>query len=310
MLEIAHTRRLLAAALLWGASATLALAQEPPPELPEPVKLAQARGTALFEVHNYEAALAEFAAAYRLLDGYPQQYLVLSNLALCHERKFRYVQAIESYERYLAEGGARVDDRAEVEASIARLESLIATVSIDSNVPADVWVDDRKVGRAPGTVRVSPGRHLVELRANLYESARQALDVEAGAALERRFELSRLSQFSGLGPGYFWTFAGLTAATLAVGVGFGVHALNLDADGHARAGRDRLLNRIEDEAAVSRAASAADVLYASAAVLGASTIVLFFLTDWSAAPQERTPAPRIAPYANGTAWGLRAGGAL
>ena len=264
-----------------------------------------ARGEALFEAQNYGAAMAEFSAAYDQLAGYSRRYSVLSNIAACHERLFHYDLAIAFYQRYLDEGGESIEDRAEVEARIHTLDQLLATLTLVSNVPADVWIDDRIAGRAPGVIRVSPGRHLIELRAPLRESKRRDVNLAAGSAGRLVFELEELSQYSGLGPGYFWTFAGLTVVAVGIGASFGIAALDADADGAARALQNRFLNTEQDEDAVKRTARVADIAFIGAAVLGASATVLFFLTDWH---DERV----LEPYAtgDGRAWQLGVRGAL
>jgi hypothetical protein len=307
---------LAAAALQCATNTSLAHAQSADPVEWADARPALARGEALFTAHNYGAALVEFSAAYRLLDGHPRQYLVLSNVAVCHERLFHYDVATTYYERYLKEGGARVEDSAEIEIRLRSLHRLLATLTIASNVPADVWVDDRHVGRAPGSIRVSPGKHLVELRATIHESARQEVDVAAGTSLRLHFELGELSQYSGLSSSYFWTFTGLTVAALGVGTGFAIAAVQSDSDGRARAEQHRFLNTVEDEASIRRAAATADVAFGAAALLGASATILFFLTDWQdrppPTPRTRAARRRLEPYAGADlrTWQLGLRGAL
>lgn len=255
-----------------------------------------ARGEALFARSNFDAALSEFARARQLLEGHPRQYFVLHNMALCHERMFRYDQALPLYERYLREAPPDEPDRAAVAAVVQTLRGLLSTLAIQSNVEAEVWVDNRRVGDAPGEVLLSPGRHVIELRAKLYEAERRELSVGARERLRLRFELQRLSTYSGLPRLYFWTGVGLTGAALVAGTIFGARALDAQAEGERLAGLR--LDPAPQEERVQNLALAADVLFGSAAVLGVTTTVLFFLTDWGTR-EEQAPAAAIevAPFA-------------
>ena len=85
-----------------------------------PDALAEARrrhaaGRSLLEANppDYNAALAEFQRAYDLLEGHPRRYLELSNIGRCYQGLGQYDRAMEYYERYLREGGAQAEDRAQ-----------------------------------------------------------------------------------------------------------------------------------------------------------------------------------------------------
>ncbi len=301
---------------------TLAAAQPAPqpsaPEEPEEeaaARRAVARGEALFAAGNYDAALTEFQQAYDLLEGDSRQYLVLNNIAVCHERMFRYDLSLKFYERYLSEGSPSAEDRAEVQGILRGLRGLLAKLRIESNVQAEVWVADRMIGQAPGEVWVPPGRHVVELRAAVYESARREVRVTAGQTVDIRFELQGLSQFSGLSPVYFWVGSGLTAAALSVGAVLGLEALREDSAGHDREERSRYLNLEEDEKRVKRLTLAADLAFGTAALFAVSSAVLFFLTDWEADEHPNSPENpsanliasrvRVAPMFGTASWGLQ-----
>jgi len=290
-----------------------------PDSASHPAQAIVTRGEALFAAGDYDAALGEFEQAYELLAGHPRRYVVLHNLALCHERSFRYDSALAYYERYLREGGPQAEDRALIERVMGTLRSLLGSVQIASNVHAELWVDDRRLGDAPGTRLLPAGRHVIELRAPLYESARREIDVRARVRHGLRFELERLSQYAGPSPVFFWTGAGLTVAAAATGAVFGVNALSENADGKARMKIDRNLNTIGDERRVDRLALSADIAFGAAAVLAISTTVLFFLTDWDAGEPEAKPRPsaraatgslRVDPWLGRSEAGLSVRGAL
>jgi len=285
--------------LMAGATAAHAQPASPLPSVaaqPEDARVAQARsivarGEELFARGNYDAALSEFARAYRLLEGHPHQYRVLHNQAVCHERMFRYDLALPLYEQYLARAPLDESDRAVVEAVVRTLRGLLVPVEITSNVEAELWIDDRHMGRAPGKVLVPAGRHVVELRSSLYEPARAELNFAAGERPRLRLELQRLSNYSGLQPAYFWTGLGLSAAALFTGSVFGARALTASDHGKYRAEQQH----VEASAQADQAgdlAGAADVFFITAAVLAATTTVLFFVTDWQETPPEPAPAGR------------------
>jgi tetratricopeptide (TPR) repeat protein len=249
-------------------------------------RVAAKRGETLFAAGNYDAALSEFTEAYRWLDGEPLRYQLLNNIAVCHERSFRYDQALAYYTRYLDESGPDARDRSEVERIVRTLRALLARIAVASNVRAEVWIDQRRVGSAPGHFAVPAGRHAIELRAPRYESSRRELQLSAGSQAQLRFELARLSQFQGISPAYFWTSLALTAATLGVGIGTGLSALAAHRAAERRAAQDPFLNTLADQRALQRTTLIADLAFGGAALFGASSIVLYLLTDWRA-PVER-----------------------
>ena len=253
-----------------------------PPQAAEDPRLVQARsmlarGRALFSAGNYDAALAEFMRASELLQGHPRQYIVLNNIAVCHERRFRYDMAVRYYEEYLGRAPENEADRAQVVAVLQTLRSLLATLEIESSVPTEVWVDDRLVGTGPGKVLIPSGRHSVELRASLYESQRMEVHAAAGQSQSIRFAPRRLSTYEAPDRAYFWVALGLTGAAVGVGTVFGIRALAAN-----DAGEDKARAFLASEAEAERARElslAADVSFGAAALFGAASLVLHFVTD-------------------------------
>jgi tetratricopeptide (TPR) repeat protein len=254
-------------------------------------QLAIERAEELFDAENYAGALSEFATAHTLLEGNSKRAAMLNNIALCHERMFHYDLALAYYERYLHEAGPQARGRAAAESALRRLRRLLVTLEVESNVAAELWIDSRRIGRVPGRVLVPAGEHVLELRAPLYESTRRELSLPAGRSARLRFELERLSQYRGISPAYVWIGAGVTIAALGTGVGFGISALAADHAGEERRRRDPLLNTVEAEASVKRRALAADIAFAAAGVLGATTLALFFVTDFGGERASLTFGP-------------------
>lgn len=248
------------------------------------------RGVQFFDAENYDAALTEFERAYTHMQGHPKRFFVLDNIGQCHERKFRYDRALEYYRRYLKEGGEAAEDRAVVQATIRTLEGLLATLTIQSNVAAEVWVDDRQMGNAPGDVLVPGGLHVIELRAAGYEATKKEVSIAARERQTYEFKLDELSQYEGLSPVYFYSGVALSAVSLAAGSYFGLKALSEDEAGHQSVEEDgEFAVTPEDEDHVKQLALTADICFASAAVLGVGTTLLYFMTDWGDAKEE-TPA--------------------
>jgi PEGA domain-containing protein len=266
----------------------------PPPSTPSPSTpegtasepdetLARARAVVavaepLFLAGHYEAALAEYSRAYQILEGHPRQYWVLHNLAACNERLFRYDVAVELYEHYLRRAPASEEDRKEVSAILATLRSLLATLVIESSVAGEVWLDDRRLGAAPGKWRVPAGRHIVELRADRYESQRREVQLSAGQLEIDRFQLRRLSTYAGPPPVYFWVAVGLTGAATVAGATAGFMALNAREQGREQAAL--YLDTQADAERTRHLALASDIGFGAAALFGATATVLYFVTDW------------------------------
>lgn len=232
----------------------------------------------LFMAGHYAAALAEYARAYEILAGHPRQYWVLHNLAACNERLFRYDLAVQLYEEYLRRAPATEGDRKEVEAILQTLRSLLALLVIQSSVPGEVWLDDRLLGAAPGRFRVPAGRHIVEVRADHYESQRREIQLDAGQVQVDRFQLQPLSRYRGPSPAYFWVAVGLTGAATVAGTTAGVMALNAHQQGKEQA--VLYLDTQADAARTRHLALAADIGFGAAVVFGATATVLYFVTDW------------------------------
>jgi tetratricopeptide (TPR) repeat protein len=255
-------------------------------------RTAVARAKALFAVGDYGAALAEFTRAHELLHDDPRQGAVLNNIAVCYERMFRYDLALAFYERYLREGSASAEDRAEVEAVMKSLRDLLGTVRITGVTRGEIWIDDRKLGDVAIDVLVPAGLHVIEIRARGYESQRRELRVSARAVHEVHIQLEPIDTYRGLPSTYFWVGTGLTAAAVITGTVFGVAALSEHSDGQREADRGLYV----DGKAADDLALQADVAFGAALALGVGTTLLFFLTDWGGHPsaEHDSAAIRVA----------------
>ncbi len=262
---------------------------------------------------DFAGALAEFVRIYDLLEGNPRRFFVLWNMGRCQEQLFRYGEALTSFQRYLQEGGAGAELAPQVRQKIAELEARLATVSIQTNVAsAEVWVDDRHVGTAPGDIRVDGGQHNIELRARGYAPSRRALSIPARTHETIAIELDRVS--AGISPVFFIGGAALTAVAAGIGIGFGAAALGEQGriQGLLSSGSDDRFQVTQAQIdAMEQNALLADVFFGAALVFGVASVVLVFVTDWGggASPPERASL-RVAPFATGTMGGLVAEGSF
>lgn len=265
--------------------------EETPAESPEPEDAATAeararftQGLALADAGNCSGALAEFEAALALL----RRPSILFNIARCQEQLNRYDLAVTAYGTFLAEADPDDPDRARAESTVEQLGRLLGTIHLESNVPAEVWLGDRVVGASPGDVLVPGGVHVIELRATGRIPERREVQVSAGSEVSLEVELASAQEITQvqnttqvtvdappLPAGLTVAMMGASAATLGVGLGFGVYALTLSDSERAR---DARLPRDGD--AIDEAALFADIFFIAGGVLTAATVAMAFLTDW------------------------------
>lgn len=288
-------------ALALGLVSAPALAQSP---VPPRARAHLDRGEQLFGASAWDAALAEYEAAYEALAGHPSRCVTLFNMAQCHERAARYDEALRFYQRYLDEGGARESDSGEVRARIGMLEGLLGTLQVTLRWPsgtgpsAELWLSGRRVGAAPGQVRLPGGTHAVEVRARGYERVSEVVTLTAGAT--RSVEIAMRQLGSALDPAIFWATAGSAAGALVLGVALGSWALARH--GELSSIDPQALRTRADLAELSSIALAADISFATAGALGVAAIVLAFLTDFAGgSSSSASVVPWVSPSSIGLA---------
>jgi tetratricopeptide (TPR) repeat protein len=263
------------------------------------------RGVELFREGNYRVALIEFQRAYEIAPS----YRILYNLGHTHRELQDYAEALASFEKYLADGGAEIDAerRASVEAMIEKLRSRVANLEITINVSgAEILVDDVVVGAAPlsAPVRVSAGRRKVYASMGSRTSAARYVDVAGGdvakVVLSFTDEPARPAparpepsappppvapQRRGSG---VWIGFAATGALASVAVGMGVLALGAKGD------FDQTLNNAVTATEIERARSKTRTFALAADVLGASAIVAGGVTLGVALSGNRSGAKKRA----------------
>jgi hypothetical protein len=136
------------------------------------------RATELADDGQPEAAIVEFQRFYDLT----HQFAVLYDIGQVYLSLAKPVEAVDAYQRYLADGGKRVPAarRAEVEKEIERQNARIATVRI-RGLPqgAVVRLDGKEIAKAPITapVRVGMGTHTIAASAEGYEPAKIEIEL-------------------------------------------------------------------------------------------------------------------------------------
>ena len=253
------------------------------------------QGVALARAGDCRGAIAELTESLRLL---PRPG-TLFNLAQCQEELHRYDLAVRDYERYLELAPADGAERPQVEAQLRALRNLLGTLHVDSNVPGEVWLEDRIVGIAPGDVLVPGGHHAIEVRADGYIAVRREVDVAARRTVtvevtleqaQTTIEQTTIEQHIDqhveqhehitverppLPEPVFWTGVALTAACAIVGAAGGINAIVTH---DQQAMRDARLPR--DTQAIRDSALVADIGFVGAGVFLTTTVIVAFLTDW------------------------------
>lgn len=174
---------LLAAALAF-ASLPLEAAAERCPDAAEASRHKR-RGWKLRQA-DPEAAAAEFQKAHELC---PDPWY-LGHMAAAYEKAGRIRDAIAAIDGYI--GYEKASHSEEALEARRRLEAMLARIEIESDPPgASILVDGEPPGRrarAPLSVEVDPGVHVIEASHEDYRSAQEEVDVDVGE--ERRLVMT------------------------------------------------------------------------------------------------------------------------
>jgi len=191
-----------------------------------------ARGLALYDDGDFDAALVEFNRAYSL----SPTYKILYNIAKIERVKNDYSSALTHFQRYLAQGGSDVPEerRAECEKEIGVLKERVAQVSIKANVDgAAVFIDDTPVcgarmvdpscvGTTPlrAPVIVNPGTRKITAVKRGYQNADAQITVAGGDQNLVKLDLFDLTvKAEDTGPRNRAIVAWSVTGALAVGAG-------------------------------------------------------------------------------------------
>jgi hypothetical protein len=230
-------RSLLCAALLGLAAApSVARADAKSDEASQHFK----SGVAFYKDHDYAAALVEFKKAYELVPN----YVVLFNLGQTARELKDYASALSSFEKFLADGGAKVTPsrRKTVQASIDELKQKVGTIKIATSVDgAEILLDDRSIGRSPlaAPVTVNVGRRKLSASLEGYRPVTREVDVASMAESAVTLDLAKIEQTPPVPPPeaakpgipvYNWISLSATGTTLLVTIVMGGLAISARSD--------------------------------------------------------------------------------
>lgn len=149
------------------------------------------QGVALFNDGDFNGALAEFEASYKL-HAAPG---VLYNIGLTHKALFHYDEALGFLHRYLVENlKLPKPRRAEVAQQIREMEALLAALNFAVTPDgAEVRMDGRVLGTAPlKPYGVAAGSHTFDISAEGCTPQKKTLIVVAGQPLTLTILLDRI----------------------------------------------------------------------------------------------------------------------
>lgn len=183
----AQIRRAAAAILIRATAAACAAGAvsagpSPAAAQADPYRQHMDNGVKLFQDGNYEAALAEFEAAYR---ARPKASPLL-NIALSQKALFRYAKAIGALERALAQHRDTMDasDIRSAEQAIQEMRALLARIEVEVTPPqATLIVDgEEQPPSAEGrwTLDLGPGQHRIAARAEGHAPAEESVALVSG----------------------------------------------------------------------------------------------------------------------------------
>ncbi|MBL8611336.1 MAG: PEGA domain-containing protein [Myxococcales bacterium] len=179
-------RVLVAAALL---APSVARAADPPsaedPQRKEEARGRFNRGVELYQEGDFRGALAEFRRAYELVPSWRISY----NIAQACAEVQDYACALQSFDQYLAQGGAELapERRAQVEADVKKLRARIAKVTVRANrADAEIFVDEASFGRTPlrGPALVGAGKRRISATLPSGQTVAKVIEVAGGDAVE------------------------------------------------------------------------------------------------------------------------------
>ncbi len=140
------------------------------------------RGVERTDEGQFDAAMAEFTAAYELT----RDPRILYNIAVTHEARGDAASALLTLERFAREAPPRAvrAQQADLDATRARLLTRVATVVVEVNAPGlEVRIDGAPVplGLARAGVPVNLGRRRIALTAPGWQPYERVVDLASGA---------------------------------------------------------------------------------------------------------------------------------
>jgi len=257
------------------------------------------RGLELYEEQDFQSALIEFRKAYSIAPTYK----VLYNIGQVCFQLTDYACALKSFQQYLRDGGANIEDdrKQELEKDILKLRRRVGSLEVVSNVSgADVFIDDAAVGKTPlsTSIVVSAGRRKITVSKDGYGSGTRIVDVAGTDSVRVEITLAeptprpRAAEPPMITPSRWttWSYVGLgTASALAIAGGVtGVLAVRAERDleEHRFVGAETAASFDAESRRVRNLALATDLLLGGAVATLATTITLTLMHN-----PKKEPAP-------------------
>jgi len=138
-------------------------------------------GVAQVKRGNHLAALTAFEASYSL-DPKPQ---VLIKIGMAEKALSRYVEAIQTFERFLNTAGPEIKEaqKKTAEDALAELAQLVGSLRVEgAPFGAQVQIDGQAVATTPFDVplKINPGQHRLRVALDGYSELDTTIDVESG----------------------------------------------------------------------------------------------------------------------------------
>ncbi len=147
-------------------------------------------GTAAFDRGEFSSALDKFQRALAAFPSARIQY----NIGQTLRELGRPVEAAEAFEAFLAEADRITgEERSQTAAALSELESKVARVRIETNVPeVEITIDGRARGRTPlrGPIVLAPGGHEIILARMGYRSQRESITLRTGEQRRLTYQLN------------------------------------------------------------------------------------------------------------------------
>ncbi len=138
-------------------------------------------GFSLMEKRDFKAASAEFELSVKLYANANNLY----NLAGSYRGEKRFEEALDAFNRILAEFNDKIDEelRADVQNQIAMIEKYVSKLNLETlPTGAALRVNGRDVGVSPlkAPLIMSPGDHTIEASLLGYETGKQQVNLSSG----------------------------------------------------------------------------------------------------------------------------------
>ncbi len=273
----------------------------------EAAKIHFNKGVKLYKSDDFTGALVEFQKAYDV----KEHYSVLYNIAQCLKGLERYREALETFERYLDEGGDEIDGERETEVKgyVSELYDVLSqlTLVVDQD-GASIRIDGEKIGLTPqpGIIFLDAGPHTVLIQKEGFEPFEQELLLSRGEQFTLQVPLVEIEAGADTGPVStkpgrkkitpvpFYVLAGLTGA-LAVGFAVtGGLAVKKKKDFEAcYQDEPDCWRPLKDDH--RKLAIATDVMWPLTLASLTTTVVIAFFTDFHPDEKQAVLAPSFGP---------------